>query len=144
MKSIKFYAVAAALVSSLVSLAAYSQGSASIKKAGGTTPQATCTYTGLTIINGALEVTCADDLNYLAGGGGGGGTGPYALAVSTSPANSGTVAGPLCTTGSTGGCNGTVPASTSTSVTATAATGYTFSKWVGGPCDQSQSATCNW
>jgi hypothetical protein len=142
MKSIKFYAVAAALVSSLLSLAAYSQGQASIKKAGGST-QATCNYTGLTIINGALEVTCVDDLAVLTGGGGGA-TGPYALSVSTSPSSSGTVGGPLCTTGSTGGCNGTVPASTATSVTATAVTGYTFAKWVGGPCDQLTSATCSW
>jgi hypothetical protein len=121
MKSMKFYAVAAALVTSLLAPAAYSQGQASIKKAGGST-QATCTYTGLTVINGALEVTCADDVNYLAGGSGGGGsTGPYALTVSSSPSNGGTVSGPLCT-GTGSGCNGTVPANTSTSVTATPAT----------------------
>jgi len=131
MKSIKFYAVAAALVSSLLSFTALAQGQAAFKKAGGN-PQATCTYTGLTIINGALEVTCSDDVAYLAGTPTG--SGPFALTVSVSPSGSGTVLSAACTTGSTGGCNGSVPANTSVTLTASAASGFTFSGWSGGAC----------
>jgi len=144
MKSVKYYAVAAALVSSLLSPAAHSQGQASFNKAGAGS-QATCTYSGLTIINGNLDVTCSTDVVYTGTSGGGGtGTGPYALTVTVSPSGAGTVGGALCATGSTGSCNGSVPASSPTSVTATAATGYTFQNWSGGPCAGSTNAVCSW
>lgn len=143
MKSFRIFALAAAFASSVLSTAVLAQGStATFTKAGGGV-QATCTYTGLTIINGTLDITCSTDVNYTGpGGGGGGGTGPYALTVSVSPASSGTVSGADCTTGSTGACNGSVAANASTSVTATAATGYTFANWSGGPCSGSTNATC--
>ena len=135
MKSLKILAAAGALASAFFALPASAQ-TASLNY--GTNTPVTCTFSGLTLLNGNLDITCttpATNTNTPVG------TGPFTVTVNILPAGSGTIAAPAgvsnwqCGTGVSGtSCTGTVAASTATTFTATAATGYTFSNWQGATC----------
>jgi hypothetical protein len=142
MKSLKIFGIAAATASLLVfSAHAQSSNPATLKK--GSTSQAVCNYTGLSVVNGSLTVDCVDDVQLLTGTPPSGG--PYTLSVSPSPTSSGVIisSNSSCSPNSSGTCiSGTAIASgNQVSITANPATGYTFGSWSAGPCS-GQGATC--
>ncbi len=143
MKSLRILAAAGALASAFIALPAAAQ-TASLNF--GTNSPVTCTFSGLTLVNGNLDVVCTTPATNT-------GTptpGPYTLTVNILPLGAGTVAAPAgasnwqCASGvSSTSCTGTFASASPITLTATPATGYNFTSWAGATCAAgASSATC--